>query len=93
MKIEQFLLIFLSAQVALAIYMFLGWLLSGKASIGPAVPFLLFDLCIVTLIATSFVKSFFTAEQSNPPCPHCKSKLRTKLAKQCFHCGADWHDS
>ena len=26
-----------------------------------------------------------------PPCPECGKKLRTKLAKQCFECGADWH--
>ena len=24
-------------------------------------------------------------------CPQCGSKLKTKLAKQCFECGADWH--
>lgn len=24
-------------------------------------------------------------------CPSCKRKLRTELAKQCFHCGEDWH--
>ena len=26
-----------------------------------------------------------------PPCPECGMQLRTKLAKQCRHCGADWH--
>lgn len=25
------------------------------------------------------------------PCPHCGENLRTALAKQCRHCGADWH--
>ncbi len=25
------------------------------------------------------------------PCPHCGKPLATKLAKQCLHCGADWH--
>ncbi|MBC8873592.1 MAG: hypothetical protein H8E44_29495 [Planctomycetes bacterium] len=25
------------------------------------------------------------------PCPHCGKNLRTALAKQCRHCGADWH--
>ena len=24
-------------------------------------------------------------------CPKCRRKLRTSRAKQCFHCGADWH--
>ncbi|MCA9101648.1 MAG: hypothetical protein KDA63_10880 [Planctomycetales bacterium] len=26
-----------------------------------------------------------------PPCPHCGKKLATALARQCLHCGADWH--
>src|SRR5262245_22484055 len=27
------------------------------------------------------------------PCPYCGERLRTRLAKQCCHCGMDWHDS
>lgn len=27
------------------------------------------------------------------PCPKCGQPLRTPLAKQCFHCGANWHNS
>jgi hypothetical protein len=30
-------------------------------------------------------------DASGPPCPHCGQPLRTDRAKQCFHCGADWH--
>src|SRR5262245_41906337 len=26
------------------------------------------------------------------PCPYCGGMLRTRLAKQCRHCGGDWHD-
>jgi hypothetical protein len=26
-----------------------------------------------------------------PPCPYCGNQLRTRLAKQCVECGADWH--
>ena len=26
-------------------------------------------------------------------CPRCNQLLRTDTAKQCFHCGADWHQS
>lgn len=26
-------------------------------------------------------------------CPYCGGKLRTWKAKQCLHCGKDWHSS
>jgi hypothetical protein len=26
------------------------------------------------------------------PCPFCNEPLRTAKARQCYHCGADWHD-
>lgn len=26
------------------------------------------------------------------PCPYCGEPLRTAFAKQCRHCGTDWHD-
>jgi predicted RNA-binding Zn-ribbon protein involved in translation (DUF1610 family) len=26
------------------------------------------------------------------PCPYCGGMLRTRQAKQCRHCGRDWHD-
>ena len=28
-----------------------------------------------------------------PPCPRCSRPLRTRLARQCFECGLDWHDA
>ncbi len=31
--------------------------------------------------------------ESETPCPYCGKCLRTDKAKQCFHCGMDWHDS
>ena len=27
-----------------------------------------------------------------PPCSQCGRPLRTRLARQCFECGKDWHD-
>ena len=30
---------------------------------------------------------------AGPPCPYCGQALRTAFAKQCRHCGMDWHDS
>ena len=32
-------------------------------------------------------------ERPTIPCPYCKKPLRSPLAKQCFHCGMDWHDA
>ena len=31
------------------------------------------------------------AELKTTPCPECGKNLRTALAQQCVHCGADWH--
>ena len=28
---------------------------------------------------------------NSTPCPHCSRWLRTPEAKQCFHCGTEWH--
>ena len=30
---------------------------------------------------------------ADKPCPYCGKPLRTDLARQCFECGADWHDA
>jgi len=30
-------------------------------------------------------------KMNSTPCPKCGRWLRTPLAKQCLHCGADWH--
>ena len=32
-----------------------------------------------------------TYSRPTATCPHCGHILRTDQAKQCFHCGADWH--
>jgi hypothetical protein len=29
---------------------------------------------------------------SHPPCPKCAMPLATQYARQCLHCGADWHE-
>lgn len=41
---------------------------------------------------THLRKSLQTKGKMNStPCPKCGRWLRTPLAKQCLHCGADWH--
>lgn len=32
-----------------------------------------------------------SAQDRGGPCPHCGRPLRTPTARQCRHCGADWH--
>ena len=34
-----------------------------------------------------------TPEFPGPPCPYCGKPLKTSLAKMCFHCKMDWHDT
>ena len=42
----------------------------------------------LTLKATA---TAMAAAEKDGKCPECGSRLRTKLAKQCLECGADWH--
>ncbi len=34
---------------------------------------------------------FVMTRSDTKPCPSCGQPLRTSLAKQCLHCGEDWH--
>lgn len=38
----------------------------------------------------SFLKAL-KRNQKSAWCPNCRQELRTPLAKQCLHCGHDWH--
>lgn len=37
-------------------------------------------------------KKIRPAPEPESLCPQCGKSLRSPQAKQCFHCGADWHD-
>jgi hypothetical protein len=67
-------------------------------------PFVAVLIAIKTLVAISgFLEDRARAEGSKATsiaytrptatCPRCHQILRTDNAKQCFHCGADWHKS
>ena len=43
---------------------------------------------IATLLASAYLRCF-----PMPRCKTCDKPLGTRLAKQCLHCGADWHDT
>lgn len=43
-------------------------------------------------LETYFDLSAFEASAAVTPCPYCGGALRTERAKQCRHCGMDWHD-
>ena len=46
----------------------------------------------LTLYNRVIVKPFGEKTDTGPPCPYCGQPLRTAFAKQCRHCGTDWHD-
>ena len=56
-------------------------------------------LCIVSIFGGASGKDSEKAptlteleESFLPSCPKCGKKLKTPNAKQCFSCGADWHE-
>lgn len=36
-------------------------------------------------------QSWIDGNKKTKPCPQCGKNLRTAMAQQCMHCGADWH--
>ena len=46
----------------------------------------------LTLYNRLVIKSLGEKTDAGPPCPYCGQPLRTAFAKQCRHCGTDWHD-
>ena len=46
----------------------------------------------VTLYNLVTVKLPWEKKADGGPCPYCGELLRTAFAKQCRHCGMDWHD-
>lgn len=74
------------------------------ALFGSPIPFVAVLVAAKTLVAISgFIEDRARAEGSEATsiaytrptarCPRCHGLLRTDNAKQCFHCGADWHKS
>ena len=59
-----------------------------------AVPLWILVLCAwvfgMALIGLS-IASAYRLFRPFPCCSTCHKPLATRLAQQCFHCGADWH--
>ncbi|MDA7887567.1 hypothetical protein N9B12_00760 [bacterium] len=68
--------------------------LNGVQTALIAVPLWLFVLCGwvfgMAAIGTTFA-SVYELFHPFPRCKACDKKLATRLARQCIHCGADWH--
>ncbi|MCH7727644.1 MAG: hypothetical protein IH991_14350 [Planctomycetes bacterium] len=66
----------------------LGFKLSG------AILLLGLLFCAIGIQRFLWPGSIFTrTDLDAPKCPHCGQRLRSQNAKQCFHCGAAWHDA
>lgn len=50
------------------------------------------DSRTLTLYNRVTLKAFGETTATGGPCPYCGEPLRTPFAKQCRHCGTDWHD-
>ncbi|MBW3596749.1 MAG: hypothetical protein KY475_05675 [Planctomycetes bacterium] len=45
---------------------------------------------LIVFFATMILAS---SSEANTPCPDCGKPLASPKAKQCLHCGADWHEN
>lgn len=89
-----FLLLWIVVLVVLATLVFAGltvftdWNFGARVGCGLVASFIF--LKVLGFISNAFdliPKSWIDAK----PCPKCGKNLRTSLAQQCMHCGADWH--
>ncbi len=92
------LLLWLTALSVLAVLIFLGlslftdWNLVARLATSVLASFAALKLLGLILDAFDLLpESWFAPEKKPTPCPHCGKTLRTALAQQCRHCGADWH--
>jgi len=92
------LLAWLLSLVLVAALFFVGYTLFSDMSLSARLGGSMVS-SFVTLKLLSFVcetlelipESWFNAKEKTKPCPECGKNLRTALAQQCMHCGADWH--
>lgn len=82
----------LVALVYVGLSAFTSWALVPKLGTSVLASFL--ALKVLALLSDAFdllPEWWFDPKKKPTPCPHCGKNLRTALAQQCRHCGADWH--
>ncbi len=92
------LLLWLIALGALAGLVYLGlslctdWNFVAKLATSILASFIILKvLGLVSDVFDLLPEWWFDPRKKPTPCPHCGKNLRTALAQQCRHCGADWH--
>ena len=93
-----YLLLWLAAVIAIAVLIFLGLTVFTDWNLGARIGCSLLST-LITLKVLWFISetldlipdSWIDGKKKTKPCPECGQNLRTALAQQCMHCGADWH--
>jgi len=93
-----FLLLWAVSFLLIAGLIFLGLTVFTDWNLGVRIGFSListfFTLKIVRFVFETLdliPDSWIDSKKETKPCPECGKNLRTALAQQCMHCGADWH--
>ena len=93
-----YLLLWLAAVIAIAGLIFLGltvftdWNLGARIGCSVLSTLITMKVLWVTSETLDLIPgSWFDGKKKTKPCPECGKDLRTALAQQCMHCGADWH--
>ena len=93
-----YLVLWVAALLAIAGLIFFGLTLFTDWGVGTRIGCSLFS-SFITMKALWFISetldlipdSWIDGKKETKPCPECGKNLRTALAQQCMHCGADWH--
>ena len=93
-----FLLLWLVALLVVATLIFFGLTAFTNWNLGARIGSSLIS-AFITMKVLGFIsatldlipETWIDAKKKTKPCPECGKNLRTAIAQQCMHCGADWH--
>jgi hypothetical protein len=86
------ILLVLSGLIFLGLSVFTNWNFGariGSSLLSAFITMKVFGFIFATL--DLIPESWIDGKKKTKPCPECGKNLRTALAQQCMHCGADWH--